>query len=672
MFKNIILIFLFLIFLLGLIVAEAVDYTQACNAAENCPTLDCSCLCSYSCPSPQTNSYVVSNTCTPSGECICTGATTCSLISSTCSVSGVCSYSCNSGYVWNGTNCTYTSPSYSSNSTNSTLAGTSIQFRLKWQSETSLSKAILSIWNGSAPWVNITPWCSLSGTSDWCNVTTVVNSTVGATIWWNQYANDSANNWTTSENFSFVTSIPPNYTSNSTNSTIAGLAIEHRLRWMDEAGLSGYIFSFDNCTGSFVNNTFVSFSGTANWSNVTKTVNTTTNCIIRWQVYANDTSNNWNASLIYSYTTTDTRSPQYSDITVSPASGTTYSVSQIYTFQSVWTENVAINDVILEFVGANYSYLVGQLSKIGNTYSKSFVGLEVGTHNYKWFANDTSNNWNSTSIYAYQVIAQTIPPTSAPQQTPSSPSQSPETYQPPENPTEFPETIIELPQLPTLGTPITLPTTGLTIRLEPNFVISLYPLTNKTAIVHNLSKIEEPGKYKILLCNQTLISSYEINITADLAYYCANYSGYPFEEPTVNIFKFRQNNWIPLPTGNIIRNTTTKIICGKIESTPYMISGFQPTVTSETAMIAINDVKNTIILARKQNINVTEATVLMNKALYEYYSCNYMTAKTLAEEALASLVGLKIPEWILYLGFALIIITVIWYYKIVRSLKRKV
>jgi len=361
----------------------------------------------------------------------------------------------------------------------------------------------------------------------------------------------------------------------------------------------------------------------------------------------------------------DTQAPQYFNITVSPASGTTYSASQIYTFQSTWTDNVAVSDVILEFAGANHSYLAGQLSKSGNTYSTSFTGLSVGTYNYRWFSNDTSNNWNSTSTYTYQIVIQsTTPPTTTAPTTVNLP--------PPENPTEFPPTVIELPDLPPPGTPITLPSKGLTVKLEKNFVITLYPLTNTTAIVHNLSKIEEPSKYKILLCNQSLVSSYEINITVDLAYYCANYSGYPIEEPTINIFKFKQNEWIPLITGNIVRNATKKIICGKIEATPYMITGFQPSPTSETAMLAIKDVNNSIDVAKRQNLNVTEADQLLNQALYEYYSCNYITAKALADQALNSLVKVKIPKWLVYLAFVLIIIIGICYYKLVRGLKHQI
>ena len=40
----------------------------------------------------------------------------------------------------------------------------------------------------------------------------------------------------------------PIYSLNSTNSTLAGTAISHNLKWNDDVGLSGYIFQFCNGT----------------------------------------------------------------------------------------------------------------------------------------------------------------------------------------------------------------------------------------------------------------------------------------------------------------------------------------------------------------------------------------------------------------------------------------
>jgi parallel beta-helix repeat protein len=110
-----------------------------------------------------------------------------------------------------------------------------------------------------------------------------------------------------SDEYSAADTTPPTYSLNSTNSTIAGTAVSHNLYWQDNVGLSGYIFSFDNCTGTLVNDTWVSITGTGNWSNVTKVINSTIGCTIRWCVYANDTSNNWNGTSClqpFSYITT--------------------------------------------------------------------------------------------------------------------------------------------------------------------------------------------------------------------------------------------------------------------------------------------------------------------------------------------------------------------------------
>jgi len=96
----------------------------------------------------------------------------------------------------------------------------------------------------------------------------------------------------------------PQWFDNSTNSTINGAYIKHSVRWTDDVNLSGYIFSFDNGVGTFTNDTFVEMDGTSNWSNVTKVVNSTVNSIIRWRVYAEDTSNNLGATDIFNYNTT--------------------------------------------------------------------------------------------------------------------------------------------------------------------------------------------------------------------------------------------------------------------------------------------------------------------------------------------------------------------------------
>jgi hypothetical protein len=99
-----------------------------------------------------------------------------------------------------------------------------------------------------------------------------------------------------------------NYTSNSTSSILAGTSITHSLYWQDDMGLSGYIFSFDNCTTSLANDSWNDMTGNGNWSNVTKIINSTIGCNVKWCIYANDSSNNWNGTSCqdpFSYITTN-------------------------------------------------------------------------------------------------------------------------------------------------------------------------------------------------------------------------------------------------------------------------------------------------------------------------------------------------------------------------------
>jgi len=118
------------------------------------------------------------------------------------------------------------------------------------------------------------------------------------------YVQDAAGNMNQTETRTLVVDTEaPQYSQNMTSATLAGNPVLFSLYWTDFA-LGGYIFSFDNCTGVFVNDTWTEMTGTGNWSNVSKTINSTVNCKIRWRVYANDTVGNMNVSDIYSFRTT--------------------------------------------------------------------------------------------------------------------------------------------------------------------------------------------------------------------------------------------------------------------------------------------------------------------------------------------------------------------------------
>jgi len=101
----------------------------------------------------------------------------------------------------------------------------------------------------------------------------------------------------------------PIWSLNSTNaSEIVGETTEYRVYWEDDDylySLGGYIFSFDNCTGTLSNETWVEMTGTGNWSNVTKENICPGGGTVQWKVYANDTFNVWNSTDTWEYIAAD-------------------------------------------------------------------------------------------------------------------------------------------------------------------------------------------------------------------------------------------------------------------------------------------------------------------------------------------------------------------------------
>jgi hypothetical protein len=150
-----------------------------------------------------------------------------------------------------------------------------------------------------------TVWVSGSTIYVWVNTSTIGN-------YWNYtiFFNDSAgNNGAPDTVFINITPAITHFLENLTNSTLAGTNIMHSVKVEDGSGLSGYIFSFDNGTRMkmepvWQNDSYVAMTGILNWSNVTKTINSTVGTTISWKVYVNDTLGNWAESPTYSYVTT--------------------------------------------------------------------------------------------------------------------------------------------------------------------------------------------------------------------------------------------------------------------------------------------------------------------------------------------------------------------------------
>ena len=116
-----------------------------------------------------------------------------------------------------------------------------------------------------------------------------------------------------------------------TNTTAAGQPCLFHVLWNDNVNVSGFIFGTNN-TGVWVNDTWTSFTvyynSTAAWSNVTKTLNSTVSIRVEWQIWVNDTSNNWKTTgLQYFITVTfDVRLTHSVSVTLTPTSKTDFAL----------------------------------------------------------------------------------------------------------------------------------------------------------------------------------------------------------------------------------------------------------------------------------------------------------------------------------------------------------
>jgi hypothetical protein len=101
----------------------------------------------------------------------------------------------------------------------------------------------------------------------------------------------------------------PTHSNVGTNTTQVGQPCLFYTLWNDNVNVSGYIFGTNN-TGAWVNDTWTAFSVFYNtiaaWSNITKTLTSTLGATVQWQIWANDTSNNWDTTGIQSLVTANT------------------------------------------------------------------------------------------------------------------------------------------------------------------------------------------------------------------------------------------------------------------------------------------------------------------------------------------------------------------------------
>jgi len=212
-----------------------------------------------------------------------------------------------------------------------------------------------------------------------------------------------------------------------------------------------------------------------------------------------------------------------------------------------------------------------------------------------------------------------------------------------------------------IGNPFVPPAGGLCIKLADGVCLNIF---GDNATLHSISEID-PNKYKVLLCNQSYVSAYEINITVDDAYLCFDTSKADLK--AISVYTFN-GDWKELDE-IIYKNGK---VCGKIKSSPYMIAGFKTSATQESAL---NEIERAQRRIERSTVDTTQAEQILEQARQAYFNCEYDKALELAEEAI-KLIPILLPEipiWI-WIGVGALLMGGYYTYKhpdVLKFKKRK-
>jgi len=185
--------------------------------------------------------------------------------------------------------------------------------------------------------------------------------------------------------------------------------VKFNTSWTDNAGLSAYIFS-TNDTGSWVNQSAVTFSGTSNTSTQTYQVTASRNTVVGWRFYANDTTNNWNATSIQTFTVSD-KAP--TSVTLNgPADAYTETSSNTITFNCSATDDYALANITL-YGNFSGSWASNGTNTVTGTSNTTTFSRTLANGGYIWnclATDDAAQTAFATSNRTITVNVDTTPP----------------------------------------------------------------------------------------------------------------------------------------------------------------------------------------------------------------------------------------------------------------------
>jgi hypothetical protein len=229
------------------------------------------------------------------------------------------------------------------------------------------------------------------------------------TFYWKSYANASDGIWNSTPKWEFTINK-------------ATPIIKAYVNGSDSTSLSEPIRSIINLTG-VVNTAYptticldLNYSGYGNnfqcGSNVvTNFSNFTTAGVYNFTAHFDGDENYTASSYTIILSLVAEGSPTYSNVKTKYVSPVEYNPDIVYhQFNITWYDVDGISDVIFEFNKTiNYTFKQGQVLNNSNEFYIN-LSLKVGNYTYKWYANDTGNNWGETLTYSYDYVKNSTNP----------------------------------------------------------------------------------------------------------------------------------------------------------------------------------------------------------------------------------------------------------------------
>jgi len=336
-----------------------------------------------------------------------------------------------------------TPPIFSNNQTNTTVAGQPTLFSLKWTDNVELSGYIFSFNNGTNDWISPTGNETSTG---WWEPEYAYDDNTGTKTWYIVPANSWSNYLTLNilypisvstvrllgvsvqstavnitdidvYNGSWIDAyygpvvVGTNIMVFNQNQTVENITKVRIRGYNNHDSMPGDYWIYEVDFSGWVNDTWTNdggaFSGKEAWSNVTKVINSTLEATVKWRVYANDTSNNWNTSLAYNLTITN-EAPIFSN----DATNTT-EVNTLCNFTLDWEDVNGLSVYIFStnnsgtWKNASFVSFSGTFNTSWNvTTLNSTLGALV---QWKFYANDTYDKWNVSEAYNL-TTTDTTPP----------------------------------------------------------------------------------------------------------------------------------------------------------------------------------------------------------------------------------------------------------------------